>query len=112
MHNCTARHVESKPVTDLVRGEVVWEGIVETFEVTGLTRAKRCYAWSYLDKDESFDVTVLEIPPVDSAEMAVKVALVGLVKSMNKNTISGALYKRYFNSKAASMRLSPMPPKN
>jgi hypothetical protein len=76
MHKCTARHVESKPVIELFRGEVAWDGVVEAFELTGHPHAKRCYAWSYLENDEPQYVTVLEIPPVDSAETAVKIAIV------------------------------------
>jgi hypothetical protein len=76
MHKCKARHVESKPVIELFRGTVAWDGVVEAFELTGHPHAKRCYAWSYTDKGEPQYVTVLEIPPVDSAETAVKIAIV------------------------------------
>ena len=75
MHHCTARHVESKPVIELFRGKVAWDGVVEAFELTGHPHAKRCYAWSYMEKGEPQYVTVLEIPPVDSAETAVKIAI-------------------------------------
>jgi hypothetical protein len=75
MHKCTARHVESKPVIELFRGKVAWDGVVEAFELIGHPHAKRCYAWSYMDKGEPQYVTVLEIPPVDSAETAVKIAI-------------------------------------
>jgi hypothetical protein len=74
MHKCKARHVESKPVIELFRGKVAWDGVVEAFELTGHPHAKRCYAWSYEDNGEPQYVTVLEIPPVDSAETAVKIA--------------------------------------
>lgn len=77
MHNCTARFVESVPVIELFRGEVAWDGVVETFELTGHPRAKRCYSWSYVENDEPQYVTVLEIPPVDSAQVAVQVAIAG-----------------------------------
>ena len=50
-----------------------WDGIVEAFELTGHLHAKRCHAWSYEDKGELQYVTVLEIPPVDSAQTAVKI---------------------------------------
>ena len=45
--------------------------------------AKRCYAWSYVENDEPQYVTVLavlEIPPVDSAETAVKIAIAAKAK--------------------------------
>jgi len=75
MHECTAQHVESKPVVELHRGSVLWEGDVETFELTGHPQAKRCYAWTHVDLGEPQYFTVLELPPVVSAETAVKTAL-------------------------------------
>ena len=41
----------------------------------GHPKAKRAYAWTYRDGDQNKTVAVLEIPPVDSAENAVKVAI-------------------------------------
>ena len=29
--------------------KTVWEGVVESFAITGHPKAKRCYAWSFLD---------------------------------------------------------------
>ncbi len=75
MHHCEARHVRSEPVIDLFRGEVAWDGVVETFDIEGHPKAKRCYAWSFLENGEPQYTTVLEIPPVDSPESAVKVAV-------------------------------------
>ena len=75
MHRCAARHVASEPVIELFRGEVAWDGVVETFALTGHPKAQRCHAWSYEDNGETQYVTVLELPPVDSAETAVKVAI-------------------------------------
>ena len=48
---------------------------VEAFDIQGHPKARRCYAWSYEEGGETQYVTVLEIPPVDSAETAVKVAI-------------------------------------
>ena len=50
MHRCKAVHFASEPVIELFRGEVAWDGVVETFDLTGHPRAKRCHAWSYEDK--------------------------------------------------------------
>jgi hypothetical protein len=82
---CKARHVESKPVIELFLGKVAWDGVVEAFELTGHPHAKRSYAWSYVDKGEPQCVTVLEIPPVDSAETAVKIAIVGKLREESRN---------------------------
>ena len=75
MHHCKAQHVRSEPVIDLFRGEVAWDGIVETFNIEGHPKAKRCYAWSFLENGETQFTTVLEIPPVSSPQSAVKVAI-------------------------------------
>ena len=75
MHRCKAVHFASEMVIELFRGEVAWDGIVETFDLRGHPKAKRCHAWSYEDKGETQYVTVLELPPVDSPETAVKVAI-------------------------------------
>ena len=75
MHECTAHHANSKLVVEIFQGKVAWDGVVETFELGGHPKAKRCHAWSYEENGETQYVTVLELPPVDSAETAVKVAI-------------------------------------
>jgi hypothetical protein len=75
MHDCKARHVSSQPVIDLFRGKVAWDGVVETFNIKGHPKAKRCHAWSFVKNGETQYTTVLEIPPVDSPQSAVKVAI-------------------------------------
>ena len=75
MHRCKAEYVESVPVMEMFGSQVAWEGVVDVFNIAGHPKAKRCYAWSYKgDRDEHF-VTVLEIPPVDSPNTAVRVSL-------------------------------------
>jgi len=81
MHHCKARHVGSKPVIDLFRGEVAWDGVVETFDIEGHPKAKRCYAWSLLENGQPQYTTVLEIPPVNSEESAVEVAITAKARS-------------------------------
>lgn len=83
LHKCSAVHHSTKPVEEVFQGQTIWKGRVEVFDLTGHPKAKRAYAWSHLhgddDSDERF-VTVLEIPPVDSPESAVKVAIAAEVK--------------------------------
>ena len=74
LHKTKATHVATTDV-NLYRDEVQWNGKVETFELKRHKKAKRCYAWSYEDKGETQYVTVMEIPPVDSPEAAVKIAV-------------------------------------
>ena len=83
LHGCNSTWIESVPVREVFKGQTVWVGIVEVFDLAGHPKAKRAYGWSHRDgpddKDERF-VTVLELPPVDSAQAAVKVAIVAEVK--------------------------------
>lgn len=83
LHKVDSEHVESVPVEERFRGRTIWKGIVEVFNLIRHPKAKRCYAWSHRagpqDKDERF-VAVLELPPVDSAQAAVKVAIAAEVK--------------------------------
>lgn len=79
LHGCGSTHVETVPVHEVFKGQTVWQGDVEIFELKGHPKAKRCYAWSHIDgpNDEGERaVTVLEIPPVDSATNAVRVQIV------------------------------------
>jgi hypothetical protein len=55
------------------------QGDVEVFDLHGHPKAKRCDAWSHLDgpnDERTRFVAVLEIPPVVSAETAVRVQVV------------------------------------
>jgi hypothetical protein len=75
VHGCQSRHVETVRVREVFNKLVAWEGNVEIYEITGHAKAKRCFAWSYEDGGRTKTVAVLEIPPVDSAETAVKIAI-------------------------------------
>jgi hypothetical protein len=76
LHGCEASPVETVAVEETHQGKTVWEGEVEVFDLAGHPRAARCYAWGLPDETGTLQiVTVLEIPPVDSALMAVRVAL-------------------------------------
>jgi hypothetical protein len=87
LHDCSATWRETVPVHEVFRGETVWQGDVEVFDLHGHPKAKRAYAWSHLDgdKDERTRfVAVLEIPPVVSAETAVRVQIVKDAKANKK----------------------------
>lgn len=89
LHNCGAVWRESVPVHEVFQGKTLWRGDVEVFDLTGHPKAKRAYGWSHPDgadnKTERF-VAVLEIPPVDSPETAVKMAIYSDIK---KGKITG-----------------------
>jgi len=42
------------------------------------------YAWSFQDGKQTRSVTVLELPPVDSSETAVKVAIAAKARELGK----------------------------
>jgi hypothetical protein len=76
MHGCDSQHVESVQVHEVFQGQTAWQGTVEVFDLIGHGTAKRAYAWQYQDSPEEIKtVAVLEIPPVDSPQNAVKVAI-------------------------------------
>lgn len=79
LHGSEPSHVETVPVKETFQGQTVWEGDVEVFDLEGHPKASRVYAWSHItgeDDEQKRYVTVLHIPPVDSPQTAVKLAIV------------------------------------
>jgi hypothetical protein len=78
LHGAESKHVESVAVQEVFRRKTLWKGVVEVFTLIGHPKAQRAYAWSYMEgqnnETEQF-VAVLELPPVDSPQAAVKVAV-------------------------------------
>lgn len=77
-HGCEAHLEQIVPVTETRLGGIVWDGDVAVFLLTGHPEARRCYAWGVPDDDEAESreiTTVLEIPPINSAEAAVRSAI-------------------------------------
>ena len=60
---------------EVFKGETAWHGNVQIFDLIGHEKAQRAYAWQFTEQDETKSVAVLEIPPVDSPESAVKEAV-------------------------------------
>ncbi|MDB6151376.1 MAG: hypothetical protein JWQ44_2824 [Chthoniobacter sp.] len=75
VHEANATHERSQAVTEIFPDETAWKGNVEVFSITGHPKARRCYAWAYDDKGTLRTTAVLELPPVDSPESAVRVAI-------------------------------------
>ena len=78
LHGGKTTHVESVPVKETFKGETVWKGIVEVFELHGHPVANRVYAWAHeTDNPErpKRHVAVLHIHPVTSPLMAVRAAI-------------------------------------
>jgi len=74
-HDCDSRHIDSVPVVERFEGKIAWKGTVEVFGLIGHPQAKRAYAWTYRDGKQNTTIAVLEIPPVDSPQSAVKVVM-------------------------------------
>ena len=85
LHNARAKHVRSVPITETHKGQTVWDGVVEVFDLIGHPKADRIYAWSHDTGDPANPkhyVTVLHIPPVTSPETAVRAAIVQEFRSL------------------------------
>jgi hypothetical protein len=79
VHGAEATHVESVPVKETFKGDTVWEGIVEVFDLVGHPAAHRAYAWSHETDDPENPkrhVTILHLHPIKSAQDAVRAAIV------------------------------------
>jgi hypothetical protein len=85
LHGAEATHVKSVTVKETFKGETVWEGIVEVFDLVGHPTAHRVYAWSH-DTDDPANpkrhVTVLHLHPIKSAEDAVRAAILQESRSL------------------------------
>jgi hypothetical protein len=81
MHGCESLHVESVVVKEVFEGQTAWEGKIEVFDFVGHRQVKRVYAGSHREGDQNKTFVVLEIPPVDSPESAVKVAIASKARS-------------------------------
>lgn len=77
---CAASHVETVAVVDTFRGQVMWEGAVEVYELLGHPVAKRAYGWQEGKEPDTRYTAVLEIPPVADALTAVRAAIVSKSK--------------------------------
>jgi hypothetical protein len=79
LHGVDATHVESVLVKETFRGQTVWDGTVEVFDLIGHSTASRLYAWSHATDDPEKPwrhVTVLHSHPIQSARDAVRAAIV------------------------------------
>lgn len=78
LHGVHATHVESVPVKEEFEGRVIWDGIVEVFQLYGHPNATHAYAWTH-DTDDPKQpkrtVTVLKIPPAVSPLTAVRAVI-------------------------------------
>jgi hypothetical protein len=77
LHGVPARFLEAVEVDERFNGEVVWQGAVKVFELTGHpSGATRAYAWSFRTEGTRRKFkAVLGVPPVDGPAMAVRASI-------------------------------------
>jgi len=84
LHKCSACYLRTQLVDESVGEKTVWVGDVEVFTLTRHPKAKICYAWSHHtrknDEGEERVFAVLEIPPVNSPQTAVRANIVSDAK--------------------------------
>jgi hypothetical protein len=88
-HGATACHVETVRIRKVIGKVVWWDGDVEIYEITGHPEAKRCYALNTPVAGYPMTTTVLQIPPVDSPQAAVKSVIVGWFRDARKSLREG-----------------------
>ena len=77
LHGVESRHVESVPIKETFRGQTVWDGVVEVFELIGHPKAPKAYAWAHdANGEKKRHVTVLHMDSVTSPVLAVRAAII------------------------------------
>jgi hypothetical protein len=77
---CECRHIGKVQILENFNDQHAWVGDVEVYELIGHPAAKRAYAWGHFENGLWEVTTVLEIPPVESAQTAVRAAIVAKAK--------------------------------
>jgi hypothetical protein len=83
LHNCKATFRSIAKIRETLKGDVVWEGEVSTFNLAGHPKAKLCFAWSSSvdgsTKNEFY--AVLKLPPINTPIDAVRASIINDRKS-------------------------------
>jgi hypothetical protein len=81
VQRCSAVLERTEHVKEQTNNQTIWEGDVGVFWITSpTTRATRCYGWC-LEEAQEF-ITMLHLPPIDSAHAAVRAALPSIRRQM------------------------------
>jgi hypothetical protein len=80
MHGVPARFIEAVDVDERFNGEIVWQGAVKVFALTGHpSGATRAYAWSFRTEGTRRKFkAVLGVRPVDGPVMALRARILAL----------------------------------
>lgn len=75
---CAAEFKQDDHIVESFQGEVIWDGPVATFALTGHPDASQCYAWSEYIKETGKRryYTVLAISPISTPWDAVRASIV------------------------------------
>jgi hypothetical protein len=80
---CPATHLETAAVVEGFGGQTIWQGEVEIFTLESHAKAKRAYGWQTGHGTDAQFTAVLEIPPVDSPNTAVRAAIAAKAKHVS-----------------------------
>ena len=76
LHGVESTHLRSVAVRETFREQTVWDGVVEVFALTGHSQAALAYAWTHeTDSVGRRYVAVLGVPPINSAQDAVRASV-------------------------------------
>src|SRR5688572_15944557 len=76
LHGADAKLLEYVPIREKFRGQVVWEGTVAIFALTGHASVKRAYAWTQATEGAKRRfVVILHQGSVDSPLAAVRASI-------------------------------------
>ena len=85
LHGCESNHLTTASVLETFEGETVWKGDVEIFALIGHPTARRCFAWAHETDAGKRYIAILELPPVDSAQAAVRAAIMDETRNDAEN---------------------------
>lgn len=71
-YGCSSCSLRSLTVTVELGNHLRWRGAVEVFALYDHPKTTIAYGWTYRSRGRDKIVTVLGIPPIDSAQAAVK----------------------------------------
>jgi hypothetical protein len=80
LHGCESQHLTTVFVAETSPDGTVRKGAVEVFALISHPTAKRCFAWARDTDDGKRYFAVLDLPPVESAQEAVRAAMVDVAR--------------------------------
>ena len=117
LHNCSASFIENVVIVEKFCDETAWSDIVSVYELKGHPQATRAYAWSSPIEGSTKRGyhAMLHIPPIDSAEKAVrasimqdqKIARVSVLQFGTIETMTPSSSRREKQEKTEIPRLVP-----